>query len=274
MAASIARLDELGCVPDLATALTRAAEIEMLGGEPGGAEPHLQRALTMTVRAADETQRASIAGVLAHVLIDLDHLDDAWAAAELAEAHERDLASQVRWRMARARILARRGRTAPAERLVRDGLSLAERTDANDLRATALVQAADVRRHAGRPTEAEPFERRALRLFERRGAIAQAEAIAARLIPPDPWKTAPNAAERDVAADQPPEASEAPEAPEEPEAAAPPAPDSPPEGAAHPAEVETNGAVPVGNGFVQAAADPADLAARAEEESRRRWFTR
>jgi hypothetical protein len=93
--------------------------------------------------------------------------------------------------------MVRRGRGALAERLIREGVSIAEQTDSTDLRASALVWAADVRRQAGRPAEAEPFERRALRLFERRGATAQAAAVAARLKPtpdraaPSPQPTAP-----------------------------------------------------------------------------------
>ena len=79
--------------------------------------------------------------------------------------------------MARARVMVRRGRGALAERLVREAVSLAEQTDSTDLRATALLDAADVRRQAGRPAEAEPFEKRALRLFERRGATAQAAMV-------------------------------------------------------------------------------------------------
>jgi hypothetical protein len=87
--------------------------------------------------------------------------------------------------------MVRRGRGALAERLIREGVSIAEQTDSTDLRASALVWAADVRRQAGRPTEAEPFERRALRLFERRGATAQSATVADRLRP-GPDRAAPS----------------------------------------------------------------------------------
>ena len=101
--------------------------------------------------------------------------------------------TQVGWRTARARVMVRRGRGALAERLIREGIGLAEQTDSTDLRASALVWAADVRRRAGRPAEAEPFERRALRLFERRGATAQAASVAARLAPaPNPVAPPPD----------------------------------------------------------------------------------
>ena len=181
---SIAALETLGAARELATVLHRGAEIEVLAGQPQGAEPHLQRAMAAAANARDEGLRSCIAGAFAHILVhDDERLDEALALADLAEAHAADIPANVAWRMARARVLVRRGRGAQAERLVREGLSLAEQTDSTDLRANTLVYAADVRRRAGRPAEAVPFERRALRLFERRGATAQAAEVAAILRP-------------------------------------------------------------------------------------------
>ncbi|MEP6757907.1 MAG: AAA family ATPase [Actinomycetota bacterium] len=178
IAGSIAELEELGANADLAVALHRAAQIEILVGQPASAEPQMQRALAAAALVHDDGLRAALAAAFAHILIaDDERLDEAMALADVAEAHARDMAAQVGWRMARARVMARRGRGALAERLAREGLGLAEQTDSTDLRANALLDAADVRRQAGRPAEAEPFERRALRLFERRGATAQAAAI-------------------------------------------------------------------------------------------------
>jgi len=178
IAGAIATLEELGAYADLAIALHRAAQIEILTGQPQAAEPQMQRALAAAANAHDDGLRAALAAAFAHILIgEDDRLDEALALADVAEAHACDITTQVGWRMARARVMVRRGRGALAERLVREGLSLAEQTDSTDLRATALLDAADVRREAGRPAEAEPFEKRALRLFERRGATAQSAAI-------------------------------------------------------------------------------------------------
>ena len=179
-ATSIAALDALGAAGDLAVALRRSAEIELLAGAPSAAEPQLRRALAAATHAHDERLRASLAAAFAHVLVsDDERLDEALALADVAEANAGDIRTQVGWRSARARVMVRRGRGAQAERLVREGLGLAEQTDSTDLRANALLWAADVRRHAGRPAEAEPLERRALRLFERHGATAQAAVVAA-----------------------------------------------------------------------------------------------
>ena len=153
----------------------------------------MQRALAAATHARDDGLRASLAASYAHVVLEDDRLDEALALADVAEAHAGDLTTQVGWRTARARVMVRRGRGALAERLIREGVGIAEQTDSTDLRASALVWAADVRRRAGRPAEAEPFERRALRLFERRGATAQAASVAARLAPaPNPVAPPPD----------------------------------------------------------------------------------
>ncbi|HLB39541.1 MAG TPA: AAA family ATPase, partial [Actinomycetota bacterium] len=158
IARCVAALDELGAGSDLAVALHRAAQIEVLAGQPQAAEPQMQRGLAAAAHARNDALRAYLASSLAHILVvDDDRLDEALALAEVAEAHADDIPAQVGWRTARARVMVRRGRGAQAERLVREGLSLAEQTDSTDLRANALVQAADVRRLAGRPAEAEPF---------------------------------------------------------------------------------------------------------------------
>ena len=192
-AASIEALEELGASRDTAVALHRAAQVEVLAGEHKAAEPLMQRALAAATHARDDRLRASLAASYAHVVLEDDRLDEALALADVAEAHAGDLTTQVGWRTARARVMVRRGRGALAERLIREGVGIAEQTDSTDLRASALVWAADVRRHAGRPAEAEPFERRALRLFERRGATTQAAAVAARLAPaPNPVAPPPD----------------------------------------------------------------------------------
>ncbi len=306
---TIAALEELSGGVDTATALQRGAQVEALAGQGAAAEPLMQRALAVAAHARDDRLRASLAASYAHVVIEDDRLDEALALAEVAEAHAGDLTTQVRWRTARARVMVRRGRGALAERLIREGVSIAEQTDSTDLRASALVWAADVRRQAGRPAEAEPFERRALRLFERRGATAQAAAVTARL------KSAP---ERTAPSLEPTAPPVEPEPAPMPEAVAPAATDvpdhvaTPPDGGAtrlademmamfsdpepaQPTEVEPKAEPPaqttaeldpspVQDGLdaserPSAEIDPDDELLQdptmtAEEESKRRWFNR
>jgi hypothetical protein len=196
IANSVAVLEELGAAADLAVALHRAAEIELLAGQPAAADPLMRRAMAAAINARDDGLRARLAASFAQVLIaDDDRLDEAMALADLAEAEGTDMATQVGWRMARGRVLARRGRSAQAERLAREGVGIAEQTDSTDLRANALIWAADIRRHAGRPAEAEPFERRALRLLQRTRSTAKSRLIAETLEPPTSDPSASTAVE-------------------------------------------------------------------------------
>ena len=293
--ASIAALEELGAYGDLAVALYRAAQIEILTGQPAAGEPQMQRALAAAAHARDDALRAALAASFAHILIrDEERLDEALALADVAEAHARDITTQVGWRMARARVMVRRGRGALAERLVREALSLAEQTDSTALRATALLDAADVRRRAGRPSEAEPFEKRALRLFERRGATAQAAAIAGPAVvetlpeeqaaTPAPETTAtdeiPIGEPSDVAAsdetrvpDEPmlgPPAAEEPTLEPEPPAAEAPSPSESP--VIEPGPWSEPWSAPAPDPTTPSPADVDDHTA--EDESKRRWFNR
>jgi hypothetical protein len=261
----------------------------------------MQRALAAATHARDDALRARLAAAFAHILVaDDDRLEEALALADVAEAHAADMTTQVGWRMARARVMVRRGRAAHAERLVREGLSIAEQTDSTDLRANALLWAADVRRWAGRPSEAEPFERRALRLFGRRGASAQAAMAAAALSPVVAEQHAVAVDVDDTSAPaknvRPPAASEPARPPAaEPQDGAAPSPDQSSGAATRLADEmmamlagpETP-AAPAGRADPEptppperpsAQIDPADellddTIPTAEEESHRRWFNR
>jgi len=184
----------------------------------------------------------------------------------------------VGWRLARARVMVRRGRGALAERLVREAVSLAEQTDSTDLRATALLDAADVRRQAGRPAEAEPFEKRALRLFERRGATAQAATVIGFQTPqapePDPMSTSP------VANDTPaPSVEHEPAAPIDPTTQVPAEPpvqtesSDEPETANEP-ETPVEPAPTPDTFFANGSTGHSPDERTAEDESKHRWFNR
>ena len=259
IAASITALDELGAAEDLAVALHRAAQIELLAGDATAAEPLMQRAMAAATHARDEALRAHLAASFAHMIVpEEDRLDEALALADVAEAQADDMRTQVGWRMARARVMVRRGRGAHAERIAREGLGIAEQTDSTDLRANALVWAADVRRHAGRPAEAEPFERRAHRLLERSGATAQAAALAAAIAPTIGEQPRPRIQDSSRRGAAEP-------APSEP-AAAEPGPAEPPPPSAAPPAPEPAGATTLADEMMAMFSEP-DQPAAAEEPS-------
>jgi tetratricopeptide (TPR) repeat protein len=188
--ATIAGVESLVADADLAVALHRSGVIWWLAGEFHAAEPPIQRALAAAALARDDRLRARIAASWANlVLATEDRVDEAIALADVAETWGTDPAARVGWRTARARALVRIGDVETADRLGRQAVSLAEQTDSTDLRANALLHLAEVLRLSGRPAEAGPFERRAFRLLDRKGATAQAAAIFRQLGDDDPPAT-------------------------------------------------------------------------------------
>jgi len=71
--------------------------------------------------------------------------------------------------VARAKVLAAQGAGDQAERLAREAVDLAARTDHLEEHADALMTLAEVLRRAGRAAEAAPALREALRLCELKG---------------------------------------------------------------------------------------------------------
>ena len=175
---AIATIERLVADADLAVALHRAGVIGWLAGEFDAAEPPIQRALAAASHARDDRLRATIAASWANlVLATEDRVEEAMALADVAETWATEPTALVGCRTARARALVRLGDVRRADKLGREAVSLAEQTDSTDLRANALLHLAEVLRLSGRPNEAQPFERRAFRLLDRKGASAQAAAV-------------------------------------------------------------------------------------------------
>jgi ATP/maltotriose-dependent transcriptional regulator MalT len=86
-----------------------------------------------------------------------------------------DLATQVVWRGARARVLSAKGEHGEAEALAREATSLAAETDDVNMRADTLIDLAQVLRAGGRDPEAGEAAARALELYEGKGNAVAAE---------------------------------------------------------------------------------------------------
>jgi tetratricopeptide (TPR) repeat protein len=184
IATTIAAVEELGADADLAVALHRSGVIFWLAGEFDAAEPPIQRALAAAALARDDRLRARIAASWANlVLATEDRIEEAMALADVAETWATDPAALVGWRTARARAFVRLGDAETADRLGRQAVSLAEQTDSTDLRANALLHLAEVLQRAGRPAEAGPFQRRAFRILDRKGATAQVATVFRQIAP-------------------------------------------------------------------------------------------
>jgi len=175
-------LEGLGMESAQAACLLALGRIERLAGRSGEAQTALRRAIELAASVGDRVTRLRSAASLAHVLLEAEREAEALELVEDTEPTAGDdVPVRVEWETARARALALSGRHQEANALARRAVKLADQTDLVGLRARALLDLADVLRTAGRPNEALPFVRRALRAFERRGAAGEVAAARAAL---------------------------------------------------------------------------------------------
>jgi tetratricopeptide (TPR) repeat protein len=92
-----------------------------------------------------------------------------------------DAMTQMLWRQVKAKVLARRGEWAEAERLAREAIAVGEETDMINAQGDAYGDFAEVLTLAGKRDEARAALDRALELFERKGNVVMAERMRARL---------------------------------------------------------------------------------------------
>jgi tetratricopeptide (TPR) repeat protein len=153
-----------------------AADVELLAGDLVAAESALTRLCSLHQGMRNWSALSTRAADLAEVLFRLGRTDDAASWAATAERHGQpdDLTVQPLWRGVRAKVLASRGRYDEAERLGREAVALAERTDALNQRAKVRCDLAFVMRATGRGAEADAEIERAIALYDRKGNLAAA----------------------------------------------------------------------------------------------------
>ncbi len=156
---------------------------QRLAGDLEAAEATLRECCETFERLRDQAALSSIAAELGQTLNDQDRTAEASEWANLAEEHAPvgDVISQVFWRRVRARLLAQEGRSHEAERLARQALELAERTDALMDWGETLLEYAHVLRLSERPVEASTRIEEALGLFGQKGDNASAQRARAAL---------------------------------------------------------------------------------------------
>jgi tetratricopeptide (TPR) repeat protein len=157
--------------------------VELLAGDPAAAAELGAEGCKLLDELGEQAQLSTAAGMLAQALYALDRLEeaDAWAgrAAELGASD--DAFTQMLWRQVRAKVLARRGEHAEAERLARDALAIAEETDMLNAQGDVYTDLAEVLLLAGRPQEAGAAFEQALERFERKGNRVSAQRAQRRL---------------------------------------------------------------------------------------------
>jgi predicted ATPase/class 3 adenylate cyclase len=177
-------LDQLGLPVWVAITAQEVFFVEMLAGDPAAAAETLRKSDETLTAMGERSFRSTIAGLLAQTLCALGEYDEAEHFSRECEqaAADEDVFSQVLWRSARAKVLARRGEAAAAEAAARESVELAERTDLLNTQADALLDLAEVLAGAGRADEAKAAAREAAERFARKGnlpSLARARELSA-----------------------------------------------------------------------------------------------
>ena len=128
------------------------AEIAALAGDHATAAGYLRRYCEMLERHGNRAWLSTYAPTLGRSLCALGRYDEAEPLAQLGRelGDEQDFATQMLWRQVQARVHAHRGEHAEAERLAREAVAIAERTDALNFQGDALCDLAEVLAAAGR----------------------------------------------------------------------------------------------------------------------------
>lgn len=174
---------DLGQAYWLAASADVAGFIEWLAGDLAAAERELRHCCDDLERMGEKSYLSTVGGMLARVVAAQGRDEEALRLSQVSEASAAgdDVDSQVRWRLARAPVLSRRGDSGQAERLAREAVELVAGTDVIDLHADALVELAAVLRRADRPGEAVAALREAGTLYQRKGNVVSAGRVKAAL---------------------------------------------------------------------------------------------
>jgi hypothetical protein len=171
------RLEDVGLGVSAAFLEMYPVFIELMAGTPEKAEGEMAAAYAVVEQTGDQSRLATMAALVARIQYAQGRFDEAERHTVISEeaASQDDVASQIMWRGARARVLARAG-NAHAVELAGSAVALAEQTDLLMLHGDALRDRAEVMALVARPTEAMRDLERAIALYERKGMRASADA--------------------------------------------------------------------------------------------------
>jgi predicted ATPase/class 3 adenylate cyclase len=182
LATSNAAYEDLGLTLNAASSQNEAV-VELLAGNPVGAEASLRTGYRALEEMGDRMFLPTTAAFLARALLqqgrdaDAEHFTD--LSARLAGRD--DLLTQILWRGVRARLLARRGELGEAEVLACAAVALAEPTDFVNHRAEALLDLSYVLEASHANSDAVVATSEALTLFESKRNVVSAAAARKRL---------------------------------------------------------------------------------------------
>jgi tetratricopeptide (TPR) repeat protein len=178
------RMREMGVVVPLGGAAAEGhGQLELLAGNAVEAERQSRVGCDLVERSGQFGVLATYSGYLARVLLELGCDDEAehWSRRSEELGARDDGLTQMLFRQARARVLARRGEHDAAIPLAREAVQIGERTDMLFARGNALADLAEVLELAGDTAGAGAALERALAEYERKGVPPAVEQARARL---------------------------------------------------------------------------------------------
>jgi len=169
------RYEQLGL--DTETYFRLRGAVEMFAGAPELAEAALRESCTALERQEQIPVLATRAAELADAICEQGRYEEAatWIGVARASAGSDDLDAAFSSNYAHAKVQARLGALDEAERLARDAVELAGRTDALNRHGDALLALAEILRLQNREDEADGKIREALRLYGQKGNVVSAE---------------------------------------------------------------------------------------------------
>jgi tetratricopeptide (TPR) repeat protein len=158
-------------------------EIELLAGDPAAAVAVGEEACSRLSELQQQSVLSTVEGRLAQAYYELDRLeqadDRAGRAAKLGASD--DAITQMLWRQVRAKVRARAGEHAEAERLAREAVAIGEGTKMLNAQASTYADLGEVLSRAGRSDDAVGALEQALARYERKGNLVMAQRTRTRL---------------------------------------------------------------------------------------------
>jgi class 3 adenylate cyclase len=177
-AQSTAIFEELGEVIYLAAMQAWIGEIEMLAGDLQAAERSRRAGFDALDAVGERGILSTVAAYLAETLYAEEQDEEALRLTELSEryAASDDSTSQILWRTARAKVLARNAHEAQGIELARAAVARAAQTDCPNLQGDALLSLAGTLAAGGEREEAESARSEAADRYEAKGNVMSAAA--------------------------------------------------------------------------------------------------
>jgi class 3 adenylate cyclase/predicted ATPase len=159
-----------GALPLAVLTGIESALVELFAGDPEKAAELGAEGCSLLDELGAQAFLSTAAAFLAESLYELGRLEeaDAWAQRAAEVGSSEDLFTQPLWRLARAKVFARRGRHTEGERLAREALAIIESTQDLNGQGDAYADLAEVLLLGNRPDEAAGALEQALERYERK----------------------------------------------------------------------------------------------------------